>query len=316
MTDGSSERSPSHQLTWTGLLSAARDDTGIARVRDLIRVCETVITRAGLSGFNSMGSPRKDARAIVFETLAIRDHSDRYLEAAVTAMERAVIFDLLERRVSGPTPVPYLIGEAFFAGRRFRVRPGVFIPRNALGHLLDEVLAEVRWSPAPRALEIGCGSGALGISVALRQGEARVDLVDVDPLAVEVTRENIARHRLTDRVRADVSDMFAAVDPQARYDLVVANLPYVPAAQMGFTNGEIDAEPPGAVYRPGDGLDLVRVALAESALHLADAGLLVLEVGISNQPPVQEVLGARGTWWTMSGRPAGIVSLTRDDLKA
>lgn len=315
MTTGSDVTAP-HELTWIDVLAAARADQALVRVLDLLRVCETVINRAGLSGFNSMGSPRKDANALVFETLDIRDHSDRFHDATVTAPERAAIFDLLERRVSERIPVPYLTGEAFFAGRRFTVRPGVFIPRSALAQLLDEVVDEVRWSAAPRALEVGCGSGALGISIATRRHDAAVDLVDVDPLAVEVSAENIVRHRLAGRMRAAVSDMYADVDPTARYDLVIANLPYVPDDKRGQTNGEIDAEPALAVYRPGDGLDLVRTMLAETALHLADTGVLVLEVGTDNQPPVAALLNGKGRWWTVGDRPAGVVSLTRDDLKA
>lgn len=303
------------QLSWTDVLAAARDDFGLRTVRDLTRLCESVINLAGLSAFNSMGSPRKDAAALVYETLEIRDHSDRYLDARVTPLERSVILDRLELRVSGPTPVPYLTGEAFFAGRRFSVRPGIFIPRSALGHLLDDVLTEVDWSEHPRALEIGCGSGALGICVALRAPAATVDLVDVDPLAVEVTTANIERHRLTDRVRAQVSDMYDRVDPAVRYDLVLANLPYVPEVQKGWTNGEIDAEPSHAVYRPGDGLDLVRTALDETVLHLGEQGLLVLEVGTGNEPPVRDLLAGRGRWWTLGERSAGVVSLTRDELK-
>lgn len=309
------ERPEPSGLHWTVVVDAARGDDDLRSVRDLLRLCESVINLAGLSGFNSMGSPRKDADALVFETLEIRDHSDRYLDARVTSLERTAILDRLELRVSGPTPVPYLTGEAFFAGRRFSVRPGVFIPRSALGHLLDEVLAIVPWSDTPRALELGCGSGALGICVALLAQEARVDLVDVEPLAVEVTADNIVRHGLTTRVQVQVSDMFDGVDPAVRYDLVIANLPYVPADQQGSTNGEIDAEPSLAVYRPGDGLDLVRTTLEETVLHLSENGLLVLEVGTSNESPVRDLLAGRGRWWSLGDRAAGVVSLTRDELK-
>ncbi|MBK5307776.1 MAG: HemK family protein methyltransferase [Frankiaceae bacterium] len=305
-----------HELSWKDLLAAAREDATFCRARDLVRLCESVIARAGLTGFNSMGSPRKDAEALVFETLAIRDHNERYLDAAVSSLERVQILGLLERRVDGPTPVPYLLGESFFAGRRFTVRPGVFIPRSALGKLLDQVLAEVVWSAQPRALELGCGTGALGISIAVRVPAANVDLVDIDPLAVQVATANIRRHRVGERMQAAVSDMYDGVDRAARYDVIVANLPYVPEAQIGRTNTEIDAEPQTAIYRPGDGLDLVRRALAGSAPHLADRGLLVLEVGTSNQPAVAELLAGRGRWWQSGGAAAGVVSLTRADLEA
>lgn len=302
--------------SWSSLLASAREDSNLVRVRDLLRLCETVMVRAGLSGFNSMGSARKDANALVFETLAIRDHSARYLDAAVTHLERSAILDLLERRVTGPTPVPYLTGEAFFAGRRFHVRTGVFIPRSALGSLLDEVLADITWSPAPRGLELGCGSGALGLSIAIRCPTLSIDLFDIDPVAVQVTNQNIDRHQLTQRAVAAVSDMYGAVDPTARYDLIVANLPYVPDALQRGSNVEIQAEPSQAVYRPGDGLDLVRIALGESALHLSDRGTLVLEVGTGNESAVRELLSGRGRWWARDEQAAGVVSLTRDDLKA
>ena len=303
-------------LAWTHLLAAAREDRDLVRVRDLLRLCETVIVRAGLSGFNSMGSARKDANALVYETLAIRDHSARYLDAIVTTPERTAILDLLERRVSGPTPVPYLTGEAFFAGRRFGVRPGVFIPRSALGTLLDEVLAAISWSTTARVLELGCGSGALGLSIAIRMPAVRIDLLDIDPVAIDVTDDNIARHQLTGRASAAVSDMYDAVDPTARYDLIVANLPYVPHELTRSSNVEILAEPQHAVYRPGDGLDLVRIAIDEAALHLSDLGTLVLEVGTSNEAAVRDLIPGRGHWWERDGQTAGVVSLTRDELKA
>lgn len=301
---------------WQLVLADARADDTVRDVRSLIRLCESVIVGAGLSGFNSMGSARKDADALVFETLSIRDHHARYLDAVVTAVERAAILDLLERRVSGPTPVPYLTGEAFFAGRRFSVKPGVFIPRSALGTLLDEVVADTRWSETPRALELGCGSGALGLSIAIRIATVHVDLVDIDELAVEVTRANIERHGLADRARAEVGDLYGGVEPSARYDLVVANLPYVPQAMQGRGAGEIDAEPAAAVFRAGDGLDLVRSAIAQSPLHLSDEGTLVLEVGVMNEEPIRQLLAGRGRWWVHEGQATGVVSLTRDELKA
>jgi ribosomal protein L3 glutamine methyltransferase len=312
----STDDEPRPAPAWDEVLAAARHDDGPSRVCDLLRVCETVITRAGLSGFNSMGSPRKDAQALVYETLAIRDHSDRFLDAVVTSVERAAILDLLERRVAGPIPVPYLTGQAFFAGRRFFVRAGVFIPRSALGYLLDEVLGAVAWSATPRLLEVGCGTGALGISIAVRAPGVHADLVDIDPLAVQVANENIARHGLADRVRSSVSDMYAGVDATARYDLIVANLPYVPDVQIGRTNREIEGEPQSAIYRPGDGLDHVRAVLADAALHLADTGLLVLEVGTFNRTGVQELVSGRGRWWTVGNQEAGVLSITRDELKA
>ena len=303
-------------LHWRLLLEAARVDVDVRRVRDLIRICETVIRRAGLTGFNSMGSVREDARAIVFETLAIRDHSDAYLDAAVTALERGLILDLLAQRVGGPTPLPYLLGEAFFCGRRFLARPGVFIPRSALGRLLDELLGEVSWSPTPRVLELGCGTGALGLTIALRAPHAHVELTDIDPLAVAVSQDNVDRFRLSDRVRLVVSDLFDGIDPASRYDLVVANLPYVPEGRTDGLSDELSAEPASAIYRPGDGLDLVRAVLSCTAEHLADRGLLALEVGTHNQPRVAELLSGAGHWWSLRGQPAGVVTLTHEQLRA
>lgn len=301
-------------LSWTAVLASAREDAaGPRTIRDLIRLCETTIALAGITAFNSMGTPRKDARALVFDTLRIRDHDERYLDATVTRVERAALLDRLERRIAGPVPVPYLTGEAYLDGRRFAVRPGVFVPRSALGLLLSRLVDSVEWGSPPRALELGCGTGALGISVALRVPGARVDLVDVAPLAVEVARENTLLHGVSSRVKTAVSDMFAAVDPAVRYDLVLANLPYVPGEHTH--NAEVAAEPATAIFRPGDGLDLVRLAVQESASYLAPRGVLALEVGVPNEPRVREELGERGEWWTTEGKPVGVVLLTRDDLE-
>lgn len=263
------------------------------------------------------GAGRREAELLVGHALGVDLLDPANLHTPVTRADVDAVNTLLRRRVHDRVPVPYLVGETVYDGLRLRVEPGTFIPRNALQFVLDEVVAEVPWgrgATQPRALDLCCGVGAVGVAVARRHPGVRVDQVDLDAHAVDVAKDNAVRHGVDDRCRQFVGDLFAPLPPGRRYDLVTVNPPYIPDSQEQRTCGEVRNEPRGAVFSPGDGLSLTRAVLASVAPWLRDDGVLVLEVGPSQHDHVDWLLAGRGRWWSHRGRPLHLVSIDRRDL--
>ena len=163
--------------------------------------------------------------------------------------------------------------EATFHGLELLTAPGrVFTPRPATEALVDAALRHVDGGPVAIA-DVGTGSGAIAVALAVEAPQAEVFATDVSEDAVELARANAERHGVSDRVHVLRGNL---LDPVPRtVDLVVANLPYLPD---GAHRPEYDGEPPGAVYAPGDGLGPLR-ALVDicAAGKLATPGWVIVQ---------------------------------------
>lgn len=198
--------------------------------------------------------------------------------------------DMLVRREQGE-PVAYLLGEREFYGRRFRVSPAVLIPRPETELIVDTVLARVPRDAAVRILDLGTGSGALAVSLALELPAAQVTAVDISPAALAVAAANA--QQLGARVRCLESDWFAALQGEL-FDLIVSNPPYVAAGDPHLDEGDVRFEPPGALASGPAGLDdLARIA-AEAPAHLLSGGYLLMEHGYDQGAAVRDLLQAQG----------------------
>lgn len=185
---------------------------------------------------------------------------------------------LLERRIRERVPVAHLTGRAWFAERWFVVSPSVMIPRSPLQELiLDRFRPWLRRAPE-RILDLCCGCGALGIAAALEFPEASLTLVDVDAAAVACARANVARFGLEARAEVRRSDLFDALDG-GRYDLVIANPPYVPEGEIAHLPPEYRSEPAAGLASGPDGLECWRRVLAGLGTWLEPHGLLAGEIG-------------------------------------
>lgn len=211
--------------------------------------------------------------------------------------------DMLRRREQGE-PVAYLLGEREFYGRSFQVSPAVLIPRPETELIVDTVLARVAQDAPLRILDLGTGSGALAVSLALELPAAQVTAVDVSPAALAVAAANA--QRLGARLRCLESDWFAAVQGEV-FDLIVSNPPYIAAGDPHLEEGDVRFEPPGALASGPAGLDdLARIA-ADAPAHLASGGCLLMEHGYDQGAAVRELLLARGFLDVASARDlAGI----------
>jgi release factor glutamine methyltransferase len=148
-------------------------------------------------------------------------------------------------------------------------------PRQATEHLVERALARLGSAPA-RVADIGSGSGAIAIAIALRALNVEVWATDRSEAAVELTRANVARYGLGQRVHVVQGDLLEPVP--GLLDLVVANLPYLPESlRHESAYADLRAEPAAAVFAPGDGLDPYRRLLEASAHRLTDRGALLVQ---------------------------------------
>jgi ribosomal protein L3 glutamine methyltransferase len=233
----------------------------------------------------------------------------------VSRSEAALVQAFFRRRILERKPAAYLTREAWLAGVRFYVDERVIVPRSYIAELLRENLAP--WITKPegvrRALDLCTGSGCLAVLLARSFPDAVIEATDISRDALDVARRNASLHRLSRRIHLLHSDLFAALG-RRRYDLIVANPPYVSAATMSRLPPEHRAEPALALAGGADGLDLVHRILHGAWRRLRPGGLLVVEVGHNRARVERAYPKAAFTWAETSGGDDCVLLLTREQL--
>jgi release factor glutamine methyltransferase len=196
-----------------------------------------------------------------------------YPETVLSPESEAEFRALCERRDTG-TPAAYLVRSAGFYGREFVVNENVLIPRPETEHLIDEAIAFIGEAPAA-VLDVGTGSGAIACTIAARTN-ARVDATDSSISALDIARTNAARLEVADRCRFHHGDLAEPVR-HASFDVVLANLPYIPTQDVPLRPDPIAFEPRVALDGGADGLLHYRRLLAELPALLHARALVLLE---------------------------------------
>lgn len=196
----------------------------------------------------------------------------------------------LERRAGGE-PLQYVLGTADFMGLSFLSDARALIPRPETETLCERALAWLRGRPRARVLDLCCGTGAIGLSIAHFCPDARVVLTDVSREALSLARENARRLRV-DSARFAQGDLFDAV-PGGVFDLIACNPPYLDRTDMDELQREVRREPALALFGGADGLAFYRRIAAQAGAFLAPGGCLLLEVGRGQAPAV---LGMLSSW--------------------
>jgi ribosomal protein L3 glutamine methyltransferase len=250
-------------------------------VRDWLRYAVSRFNAAGLAFGHGTTNAHDEAAYLILHTLHLPiDRLEPYLDARLLPHERQHLAGVLDKRINQRLPAPYITHEAWLQGFRFYVDERVIVPRSYLAPLILEQFQP--WLAAPegvtRVLDLCTGSGCLAILLAHAFPEATVDAIDASADALEVARRNVVEHGLADRVRLIQSDLFMALAGE-RYDLIVANPPYVDARAMAELPPEYRHEPRLALAAGADGLDVVRRILTEAPRHLNTGGWLAVEIG-------------------------------------
>ncbi|BDG03107.1 peptide chain release factor N(5)-glutamine methyltransferase [Anaeromyxobacter oryzae] len=233
----------------------------------------------GFFAQKSVDAPRLTAEVLLSHALSC-DRVRLYLDfdKPLGDPELARYRDLVRRRADGE-PTAYLVGKKEFYGRPFAVDARVLVPRPETELVLEAALAALPDGGA--ALDLCTGSGILGVTLALERPGARVLATDVSGDALEVARANAAALGAT--VELTQGDLWDAVPPGARFDVIVSNPPYVPRGELDTLQREVRREPRLALDGGPDGADLLRRIVAGAPARLSPGGALVLEMHESHR---------------------------------
>lgn len=250
----------------------------------------------------SIPSPALDAEVLLAQVLrSTRERLLTHPERLLTpAQERR--FSVLVSKRAARIPVAYLTGVKEFYGHALRVTRSVLIPRPETEMLVDLAIEFLKGHPsATRVLDVGTGSGAIAVAIAKALPSVRMVATDADARALRVAAGNVQAHGLSSRVRLKKADL---LEGASLADLIVANLPYLSAAQRRRWEPELSYEPAAALDGGRDGMDLIRRALAQAPRVLKPGGALLMELDPGQAQRVERL--ARAQW------PAGAVTIHRD----
>ncbi len=232
-------------------------------------------------------TPLLDARVLLSYATGERPEA---LRRPLTGEEERRFESYIARRAVGE-PVAYIVGEKEFMGYTFRLNNHCLIPRPDTETVVEHII-ESNKIPSPAILDLCCGSGCIGLSLALFINGARVTLCDVDAGAIDMTRENAALHGLADRTDIFRLDVLTESLPEG-FDIIVCNPPYIPS-ELTDTLEVAKTEPRLALDGGGDGLDFYRVITPKAYASLAPGGTLVYEIGWDQGEAVPALLKAAG----------------------
>ncbi|MFN2464997.1 MAG: peptide chain release factor N(5)-glutamine methyltransferase [Candidatus Dormibacteria bacterium] len=254
------------------------------------RVMELVAKAAPYLGKHGSGSPRLDAELLLAEALGI-GRMDLYLQFDRPLRgEEVDRFRALCRRRAGGEPVAYIRGRREFMSVDLLVTPAVMIPRPETEVLVEEALRLV--GEGGCVLDVGTGSGAIAVAMAVHRPGCRVVAVDISAEALTVAAANVERLELQDRVELRLADLADGVE--APFDLVLANLPYIDPDWADAVTAEVRAsEPALALFGGRDGLELVARLLEDLPRLLAPGGAALLELDPRNARAAAALAGQR-----------------------
>lgn len=250
---------------------------------------------------------RSEARLLLRQVLGCDEawliaHGEAPLSAAQAAQYRG----LCARRIAGE-PVAYISGSREFYGREFAVNPAVLIPRPETELLVELALALL--PQGARVLDLGTGSGCIGITLAAERADLQVLLVDASTAALEVARGNAQRWAPANTTLL-ASNWYAAVGEE-RYDLIISNPPYVAEGDAHLAQGDLRFEPRSALAAGDDGLADIRYIIAGARNHLLPGGWLLFEHGYDQAEACAVLLDAAGFCERVAERDlAGIVRVS------
>jgi len=256
-------------------------------------------TTAEFFSGKQLASPRLAAERLLAHAMGCR-RVDLYLATEKTVEERVLeAYRVLVRAYAAGEPLQYVIGEAEFMGLTFAVDRRALIPRPETELLVDAVekrLPQVA-GPAPTVLELGAGSGAVAVTLAVRVPNAEVWTTEASPGAAALAAANARLHGVAERVHVLVMDRFEALSPElgGAMTCLVSNPPYVTTTEMAALPAVVrDHEPHAALHGGVDGLDYYRYLCTRGLHFLAPGGTLAVEIGAGQGAATQALFRDAG----------------------
>lgn len=296
--------------------SKLRSDTESAMtLQDAIAMGARRMLRAGLCIGHDADNAIDEARKLVMHALALpEDMPAHFAAAALLPEESARIEGLFDRRIDERIPAAYLIGSVRFGDLRLKVDRRALVPRSPLLELIPTGFAGLPLPPrVARVLELCTGGGCLALAMAAAHPNWQIDALDLSREALELAAENRALLGLENRVELVHSDLYAAVAGR-RFDLIVANPPYLGQVEYEALPAEYAHEPELALPSGADGLDLTLRILLEAPAHLQPDGLLIVEIGEAGRTLRRLLPQLPLLWVEFSVGDMGVFAITRESL--
>lgn len=286
----------------------------LVTIRDYIRWGYSLFNGAQLYYGHGTDNSWDEAVHLVLSALHLPpDVSPDLMNAILTTVERRNLCELITRRINERVPAPYLTHEAWFAGLPFYVDKRVIIPRSPIAELIEKGFSP--WldnNDIHDILDLCTGSGCIAVACALEFPDSKVDAVDISQDALAVAQINVKKHHVQSQVNLIQSDLFDKLE--GPYDLIVSNPPYVSSDEYETLPREFRHEPQIALKAPELGLEVVTRILRNAAKFLRPKGLLVVEVGNSQDALLNKYPQLPYVWLDFERGGEGIFLLTTEDL--
>lgn len=288
----------------------------LVTILDFLRFSISCATDAHLYYGHGTDNAWDDIRSLVLRSLCLPyDIDPQFLNARLTTSERKYLCQQLEKRINQRVPVPYLIKEAYFCDLPFYVDERVLIPRSPIAELIDEQFSPwIEEDQVHRILDLCTGSACIAIACCYAFPEALVDAVDISSEALAVAEINREQLEVEEQLTLIESDCFAKV-PAVQYDVIVSNPPYVGKEEMQTLPDEYRHEPVLALETTNNGLAIVEKILKHAHAYLSDHGILVVEVGNSEEALCEAFPMVPFTWLDLSNGGQGVFVLTKQQLE-
>lgn len=267
------------------------------------------------SGLNARSAKRFLARAFEEAGLPFAEDDALELVLAATGFDRTalmmrgteflspetfeVITEHMERRLAGE-PVDHILGWREFYGRRFKISRNVLSPRADTETLIRGALSRLEQARQPKILDLGTGSGAIGLTILAERPDSQACLTDISDTALTIAKENAISLDLESRAAFSLGPWWQAVAENRQFKMILSNPPYITDKAMITLAPEVLGYDPDISLRGGmDGLDAYRIIIDGAPAHLASGGWLGLEIGYDQANALQNLLQT-GPWTNIS----------------
>lgn len=253
------------------------------------------------------GDPAVTADALIVEALGCnRAYLYAHSDECVPEKEHRQVLRWVKERLGGK-PLHRILGWREFYSLKFEIEPGVFLPRPETETLVEAVYERLREVADPLICDVGCGTGIVGLTLAVELPRARVILTDVNPAALHLSRRNAGRLGVTERVTVMESDLLSALAGK-RFTAVVSNPPYVESGTIDGLDSEVkDFDPREALDGGADGTDILVKLLRESARVLYPGGILAVEAAPGQPELLEQWLDSHPEVTALWRRPGTVV---------
>lgn len=285
-------------------------------IGDWIRYAATSLDKAELFFGHGYESAWDEAVQLVLTRLRLPIHLNTHIiHNHLLFNERVELLETIQQRIMTRMPLAYILQEAWFCGLSLYVDQRVLIPRSPIGELIEKQFEPwVDPNEVRTILDIGTGSACMAIAAAMAFPQAMVDAVDINEEALAVAAININRYHLESRVHLYQSDCFSDLNYQ-RYDIIMSNPPYVSAVELANLPPEYQHEPRTALYADQDGMAIVSNILQQAATHLTEHGILIIEVGHSQEAMLRYFPDLPLVWLEFERGGQGVFLLTAEQLQ-